>query len=134
MKSFKDSLLTLHDDTKNIHNMVEFKNKHVCILYQIVDKLEKHFNSDLYSQEDKKLLNIVIPKFNKWCGTGYDLIIARIEEICESNLYVNNTSRNVVILLSYQIMLSLIILDASKTLNDLNGELSGLKFKGVLIE
>ena len=134
IKSFKNSLITLHDDTKDINNIIEFKNKHICILYQIIDKLEKHFYTETYSEEDKKILKLIIPKFNEWCGSSYDLVIDRIEEICDSNLYIDNISRNVVILLSYQIMLSLIILNASKTLNELNGELSGLNFKGVLIQ
>ena len=132
--SFRKKLVMLHENTKNINNIVEFKNKHICILYEIIDSLEKHFNDSMYSDEDKNLLNLVIPKFNKWCDQEYTLITERIEEICESDLYTSNLSRNIVILLSYQIMISIIILNTSKTLDKLNGELSGLRFKGVLIK
>jgi len=62
-----------------------------------------------------------------------NVVEKRIVEICESELFENNISKNIVILVAYQIALSLIILNASKALSSLNGQLQNLKFKGEII-
>jgi hypothetical protein len=62
---YKDRLCKLHDDTKNIHNIVEFKSKHLHIFYGILHELENYFSEKNYSKSEMEVLNLVIPKYNK---------------------------------------------------------------------
>lgn len=84
-----------------------------------------------YSDDELKCISIVMKKFNKWNYARIDSTAKSIEMISNSNFYEDNRVRMASIL---DMMLGQFVdtlNDAERTLNELNGDLKGLKFKDI---
>lgn len=91
-------------------------------------------NNPLYNSDENKILDIVMGKYNRWdCDREFE-IITRIQEICGSPFYPDIYTKTVTILDSFLFAMNNTISDANKTLNDINGDLRGLVFRGVVIK
>jgi hypothetical protein len=78
--------------------------------------------------------SIVISKFMIWQMKTIDVLINYVNDLAVSTVYSTNTARLNTLLYLLSLQLSTIVGDAEKTLQDLNGELSGLPFAGEILE
>ncbi len=74
---------------------------------------------------------VVIEKFHKWHDNHAQMLLEAIESITGGSCFSSPREIMNAIMEMNTMMLLLTILDAEKTLGDLNGELSGLEYKGV---
>lgn len=75
---------------------------------------------------------VVMVKYGEWQLRSYEYTIRAAELICLSNGYGNNTSRLHATFSLVTAMMELTIAEAEKTLTDLNGQLTGTSYRGVV--
>ena len=100
------------------------------MFYTSMREFRRYYKDGNYSNEDKKALSVVIAKFMSWQNDRNEIINNEITSICQSDAYGSNTFKIMLVLQLLQISLSSTMIDASKTLMFVNGELSGLTYKG----
>lgn len=76
---------------------------------------------------------IVIEKFNEWHNTTVEFALKSAELITQSPVYKTNTDVICGMYLLHAAMLEVTIAEAEKTLTDLNGEITGIEYKGTII-
>lgn len=76
----------------------------------------------------------VINKFNKWQLPVLEMVCSYIKLLGESTMYTSNISRTNTMLMVIDLLLITTIADAERSLHSLNGEISGLQYKGMSIE
>lgn len=88
-----------------------------------------------YEHETKEMgiPSAVIKKFAKWHNRSVSFIIDGIEDTCMSSFYENNVARLNGMLGLLLAAFHATIIDAERTLDDLNGDLKGLTYKGLKI-
>lgn len=75
---------------------------------------------------------VVMVKYGEWQLRSYEYTIRAAELICLSNGYGNNTSRLNATFSLVTAMMELTIAEAEKTLTELNGQLTGTSYRGVV--
>jgi len=75
---------------------------------------------------------VVVTKFKRWHSGTLDFLLKSAELISASTVYKNNHERMQAIYTVYTAMLEILINEAEKTLTELNGELTGVEYKGVV--
>ncbi len=76
---------------------------------------------------------IVVEKFNKWHRSTSEYIIKSAEYITQSPVYRTNQDAICALYLLQTAMLEITIMEAERTLTELNGELTGVEYKGVIV-
>lgn len=99
----------------------------------ILDLSNFYKNSSEYTTVEKRVLEIVMNKYSLWNLEREQNFLLRVQEICSSNVYQGQKLKSYLLLDTFLYTINDTINDASKTLNQINGDLSGLKFKGVVI-
>lgn len=101
-------------------------------MFQVV---VEQFNAtiDTYQQEatQRGVPDVVIDKFAEWQLRSYEFTLRATEMICMSQGYGTNDARMQAIYSLITAMMELTIAEAEKTLTELNGELTGVVYKGV---
>lgn len=92
-----------------------------------------YVNDDRYYQQEKQVLDIVMSKYNHWNQERQADMVNRMSEICNSAFYPTLNNKMVAILDALMFAMNDTVSDANKTLNNINGDLKGLVFKGVEI-
>jgi hypothetical protein len=92
---------------------------------------EVYFRTSSYTIEEQKCLEIVMRKFNKWHSPRIESIFNSIQSVCTSKFYSGVVTKSSVALDVLQGAFVDIINDAELTLNEINGDLKGLTFKGI---
>lgn len=106
----------------------------VKVLNGILQDLRTFYiNDDRYYQQEKQVLDIVMSKYNHWNQERQEAVINRMAEISSSAFYPSLNNKMVAILDSLMFAMNDTVSDANKTLNNINGDLKGLVFKGVEI-
>lgn len=122
---------TLDEKTMNTN---ELFNRSIDAINEIMNKLQTFYvDNDDFSDEEKKVLTIVLNKYHTWDLNREQKTLEMIQNVCGSQFYPTTYSKSVVILDMFLFFINDTIDDANKTLNSLNGDLKGLKFKGVMI-
>lgn len=80
--------------------------------------------------EQNGIPKLVVVKFHKWNDNHAQMFLEAIESITGGSCFSSPREIMNAILEMNALMLLLTILDAEKTLGDLNGELSGMEYKG----
>ncbi len=84
---------------------------------------------------DEEIPEIVISKFNKWHSGKAETVFNFVNDICEADdWYVLNTVKFYSFLNQMVSILDLTLIDARKTLINLNGELDKVVYKGITSE
>jgi len=78
--------------------------------------------------------SIVVSKFMVWQMRTVELLTNYVNDLAISTVYSSNMARTNTLLYLLSLQLITIIGDAEKTLGELNGEISGLVYKGEEIE
>ena len=91
---------------------------------------------DSYEREwiEKDIPQIVIDKFREWHDDHTKMFVETIRNICRGKSFSTKIEQVNAILEMNNTMLILTILDAEKTLGELNGELAGLVYKGITMK
>ena len=132
---YKETLKDLceHLDEKEMDTN-ELLNRSVTAISNIMVKLQNFYvNDDSFTAEEKKVLKIVLDKYHTWDMEREQKTLDMISNICGSAFYPTTYAKAVTILDMFLFFINDTIEDANKTLNGLNGDLKGLKFKGVVI-
>lgn len=98
----------------------------------INDNLHNYYkNNSMYTEEEKKALDIVMSKYDNWEISYTENLLENIGTCCNSQFYNSIDIKASVIFDIYLTCAVELINSAQKTLNCLNGDLRGLVFKGV---
>lgn len=112
----------------------ELYNSSVIALGNIITDLRQFYKEDdRFTDEEKQVLDIVMSKYNHWNYDREREILSRIQEICGSAFYPDVYTKAVTVLDTFLFAMNDTVADANKTLNSINGDLRGLKFRGVVI-
>lgn len=87
-----------------------------------------------YSDDERKALSLVAAKFDRWHSRRIEYISSEIENKGNSAMHSDCYVRQVAIFDSYVGAFADTIFDAETTLNDINGDLNGLVFNGLVID
>ena len=131
---FKDMLRTKytkwHDSTKQLMmceclpklTSTELHTKVISSIMLFVDDYEK-------SWKDEGIPEIVISRFKEWHEQHTTILVSAISSICVGQCFNTNEEKLNAVLEIHKALIILTVLDAENTLGNLNGELSGLKYK-----
>lgn len=119
---------------KNANDCNWLYNKNIEALGQGLEMLNTFYINGGFTEQEQSVLKIVLTKFNKW----HEPRIKRMEEtlplVCNSKFYPDCYTRQAVIFDMYLGTISDMINDAERTLNEINGDLTGMVFRGITIE
>jgi len=76
----------------------------------------------------------VIDKFMEWHGQRIKMLLEFINPICIGDSYDSVEEKLNAILDIHKVLIVITIIDVEKTLGQMNGELTGLEYKGLIIE
>lgn len=98
------------------------------------DAILKLIGSYLKDWEASGIPKLVINKFNQWHDSHTSILFDSIDSIAKGTSYSSSLEMINVLLEINQTMLAVLIVDAENTLKELNGELSGVVYKGVTLK
>jgi hypothetical protein len=108
-------------------------NRNIEVFERSIHEYNMHFQSNQYTQDERKCFEVVLEKFNKWHSQRVIDTKEAIEWICNNKFYTDCRTVQSIIFDWYIGAFVGTLTDADKTLNDINGDLKGLRFKGVRI-
>jgi hypothetical protein len=98
------------------------------------DAILKLIGVYLREWESTGIPRLVIDKFNKWHDSHTNILFDSIDSIAKGTSYSSSLEMINVLLEINQTMLAVLIVDAENTLKELNGELSGVVYKGITLK
>lgn len=98
-----------------------------------IERFGAYYKNSNYTREEQDLLDIVMGKFNKWYSHRIQYVENSLLLVCNSKFYGNCYTKQAVIFDMYLGMFADMLGDAEKTLNDINGDLTGRTFRGITI-
>ena len=103
---------------------------------EVFHELVNTFNETVDAYEkmaiDHGVPEVVMVKYGEWQLRSYEYTIRAAELICLSNGYGDNNARLHATYSLVTAMMELTIAEAEKTLTDLNGQLTGISYRGVV--
>jgi len=103
--------------------------------HELFHVVVEQFNAtvDAYEQKsiERGIPEVVMVKYGEWQLKTYEFTLRATEMICLSSGYGTNEGRVQAIYSLITAMMELTIAEAEKTLTDLNGELTGIEYKGI---
>ena len=97
------------------------------------ETFKTYFKSGQYTVEEQECLSLVMSKFNNWNSKRIKLLGDSLISVCNSQFYTTKTIRSAVILDLYVQLFIDMVSDAEQTINSVNGDLKGSRFKGTII-
>lgn len=137
-KMYKDLILietkVIYDTCNEIIDL-EFDNW-TPVMWQ--NEISKRV-TDMISTFSKKaheegIPDIVIVKYNRWNISSFEMLYNYIKILGTSSTYPDNRSRTNTLLIIMSLLLLTIVADAEKSLRELNGEVAGKSYKGLILE
>lgn len=83
-----------------------------------------------WDARNRGIPEVVIEKYSKWSSKNTEFALKAIEMVCFSTVYGDNHKRMDAIYSLFTAMIELTIAEAERSLNELNGELNGIEYKG----
>ena len=77
---------------------------------------------------------VVIEKFNKWNNPRHEYVLSTITDIDASDVFSSVAEKEYAALNLYMDTMYFVLMDAEKTLKNLNGDLTGSVYKGKVVE
>jgi len=136
---FKDLLLITFRTVYDITNgFSKYENIENWTSDKWVDMMTQSINQIIIDTEENARNNgipeIVIRKFMKWYLENVDPLHEYVLLLGSSKLYDTNIVKTNTLLLVMNLLLVTILGDAERVLGDINGELTGLNYKGWILE
>ena len=135
--TFRDSFLTLTDESINLLNKDELKDKIFTLFTDCIsnyneeailffrERLEKH---DGISVDDD--VDMIINKFRQWNQRTIDLTIKNMELVLDDDdYYPSNRSKISAVLLMMKIGFDFAVHDGIDSFNEMNGKLENVRYK-----
>lgn len=95
-------------------------------------------NTTIKNSNDKmraaNIPEVVIEKFNTWNSSKYDYMLRTISDIDSSDVFSTTVEKQYAALNLYTDTGYFMLMDAEKTLKNLNGDLTGTIYKGEMVE
>lgn len=113
-------------------SLIESRTLHMDMLAKGILKYNNYYKNDEYTAEQKKAIDICLPKFNKIHNPNADTISDMIELTHTNTKYFGKfcpVMASGLIFSAYKQAFNRMIHDISKTIDQMNGDLKGLKFK-----
>lgn len=121
-------------ENKDISNSNDLYAASVDTINHIINDIRVFYKyKSTYSDEDINVLELVMNKYNHWDYDREIEIVTRIQEICGSAFYPDIYTKAVTVFDTFLFAMNDTVADANKTLKNINGDLKGLTFKGVVI-
>lgn len=138
-KVFTDFLIIKYSAFRDaIYSFVERQDLEILSKDQLSSEFKKLFNDTvkLYNikAQQEWIPQLVIDKFMIWHKSTIEKTSKEIWEFCQSDFFYSNTSRISAILTVYNIDFYNTIIDAEKTLKDINWDLAWLEYKWIICE
>lgn len=133
---FRDILqlkfLSFRDYVTNASHAINENMTGVEMFHTVVENFNEAV--DKYEKEavDRGIPEVVMVKYGEWQLKSYEFTLRATEMICLSQGYGTNESRMQAIYSLITAMMELTIAEAEKTLTELNGDLTGIEYKGVV--
>lgn len=102
------------------------------MFHVVVEKFNETVDAYEQAAIDRGIPEVVMVKYGEWQLKSYEFTLRATEMICLSSGYGTNESRMQAIYSLITAMMELTIAEAEKTLTELNGELTGIEYKGVV--
>lgn len=136
LELYKEKLgeLATEVDSGCIVDCQHLYNRNLQCFNSILNSLHTYYkNNQGYTVEEQEVLDIVMKKYETWHQDKIDYILENLMMACNSPFYDTIQIRTAVVLDLYLGAAIDTINYAEKTLNHINGDLKGLRFKGVQI-
>lgn len=101
---------------------------------EISKKVNEILTIFIKKSREEGIPDLVIERYNKWHNGSFELLFNYINLLGSESIYTNNIMRTNTFFLIMNLLLITTIADAERSLKELNGEISGLKYKGKTIE
>ena len=75
---------------------------------------------------------VALDLFREWHKIAVSHVLDFVREVCRCPLYETNVERAVVILTALEVALSWTLIDAGRALTSLNGQLDGVRYRGLI--
>lgn len=92
-----------------------------------------YYKNSNFTYDEQVGLDLVMAKFNKWNYPRTKMFRETLLVVCNSQFYMSQKVKSAVILDMYISHFVDTISDAELTVNDINGDLKGLVYKGITI-
>ena len=136
LKIWKESLKAIAIEIDNRHERLsikEIENLNKEMLIETSKKICEYYKNEKYTKSEQKVLDIVIPKYCKWNEERMQSMYNAIEHVEDLNVIHNLKIKQSLIFALYNYSIVSSLLSAQNTLNEINGDLKGLTFKGIKI-
>lgn len=138
-KVFKDLLVISFQTVYNaMHELVENQALNDWTAEQWADLVTQSINKiSINTEEQAKaatIPDVVIRKFSKWYSETIEMLHEYILLLANSKLYDTNFAKTNTLLLIMDLLLVSILGDVERVISEINGELTGLVYKGLTIE
>lgn len=120
-------------DTKDLdkYDIDELENLILTYMYNDHSTYINEFKAEACDEKETGVINIVIDAIWKTYNDNlYQIELNGVKEILHSPIYNNNYIRIHSLLLPYMVSIESFLITAEKTLNNLNGKLTGKRFHG----
>lgn len=122
-KVFKEHLERLNKNDFNAMEPGAMYSKIVACLHDSIEESEM-------KAHEAGIPDVVVQKFKKWSGKNVEFTLKAIEMVCYSQVYGSNVLRMQAVYSLYTAMFEITIAEGERSLNELNGELNGVEYKG----
>lgn len=124
-KIFNDNIFNINQGNMEKIDSMELLDR----VFECFSRMRRLF---ITTCETNNIPDIVIRKFLEWNKPTTEFVMLNVESICKSPIYTGNNERLEAIYSLYTVMLETTIVEAERSLNALNGELSGIEYKGIV--
>ena len=126
-ETYLDNLTNIEDGEKfKSLTKLEVYNAFVACIKSIDDEYKKR-------AEHEGIPEIVVQKYDIWHNTSLEFVLHSAETMTTSSIYKTNHEYINGIYSLITVLLELKIIEAERTLTKLNGELTGIKYKNIVI-
>ena len=136
LEVWKDNLTDLAhtlDETCESMDAVTFQNVILNHFEKGLNDFSMYYKTQAYTYDEQVSLDLVMAKFNRWNYPRIDAFRDTLMIVCNSQFYLDHKVKSAVIMDMYISLFVDTISDAESTIGEINGDLRGMVFKGVVI-
>lgn len=119
----------------NLESKIGFTKLNSDELYKLfLDCISDTNNTFRQESTNAGIPEIIIEKYEEWTSRTMEYLLVSSQMILHSNIYDNNEEKVQALYMLITSLLEITIAEAEYTLDTLNGELSGIEYKGFICE
>lgn len=121
------------DQSCDAMDAMTFQNTILHYFSKGLSEFGDYYKSQGYTYDERVGLDLVMAKFNKWNYPRINSFRDTLMIVCNSQFYLDHRVKSAVIMDMYISLFVDTISDAESTIGEINGDLKGMKFRGVII-